>query len=247
MINIEENFNELINLTKAENDSGKLCEFLKSTIEIKFKKYFNYVRLFYEKALEVNPDDDNIWTQYVECTKLLNKNSQLTLNILSRATKCCYFNVVLWVLMLREMESVGTPLEEIQSRINQAYTSAEDEKFLSEIWKYCLEFHCRNFYQSEEQLINLRSLFENAISDIETKGEKDYVIKILSIWAEFEVYKVRDYYNMYEIMNRIVKTDSSAENWKTFINYEKYFGNPETIRKIYKRAVEYSKEDKVFL
>jgi len=51
---------------------------------------------------------------------------------------------------------------------------------------------------------------------------------------------------VHEIMNKIVKSQSNTENWKSFINYEKYFGKVEFIRKTFKRAVEYCKEDKEY-
>ena len=46
------------------------------------------------------------------------------------------------------------------------------------------------------------------------------------------------------MINRIVKLNPSADNWKTFIFYEKYFGDVESIRKAYKRSLEYCKEEK---
>jgi hypothetical protein len=45
-------------------------------------------------------------------------------------------------------------------------------------------------------------------------------------------------------MNRVVKLNPSSNNWKTYINYEKYFGNVDSLRKVYKRALEYCKDDK---
>lgn len=244
MINIEETFNELINKAKLEDNSDDLCEFLKKDILKISLKHFNYLRLYFEKALELNPDDENIWEIYIDFAKRLNKNKELTINILSRACKCCYFNVVFWINLLREMEKFQKTSEEIQNKIQEAYLSAEDADFKSEIWKYNLEFSCRNFDSTVEQLEQIRILFNSALAEIEANGNKDYIEKIYSIWIEFEVYKVKDHAMFTQLVNKLVKLNSSPDNWRKFINYEKYFGDVVAIRKAFKRAVEYSREDK---
>jgi hypothetical protein len=193
MINIEEAFNDLLNKAKLEDNSDDLCLFLKTEIPKISLKHFNYLRLYFERALELNPDDENIWEIYIDFAKRMNKNKELTLNILTRACKCCYFNVVFWINLLREMEKSLKAPEEIQNKIQEAYMSAEDGNFKSEIWKYNIEFSCRNFDSTIEQLEQIRTLFNSAIVDIEANGNKEYLEKIYSIWIEFEVYKVKDH------------------------------------------------------
>jgi len=244
MINIEETFNDLLNKAKEEDNSDQLCEFLKTEIPKISLKHFNYLRLYFEKALELNPDDENIWQLYIDFVKKMNKNKELTLKILTRSCKCCYFNILFWILLFREMEISQRPFEEIQTKIQEAYASAEDTNFKSEIWKYNIELSCRNFDSTVEQLEQIRTLFNSALIEIEANGNKEYLQKIYSIWLEFEVYKVKDYTMFTQLINKVVKINSSSENWRMFINYEKYFGDINSIRKAYKRAVEYSKEDK---
>ena len=48
-------------------------------------------------------------------------------------------------------------------------------------------------------------------------------------------------------MNELVKLDSSLENWLNYISYEKNFGEKNSIRKIFKRSIEYCKTDKKIL
>jgi hypothetical protein len=72
---------------------------------------------------------------------------------------------------------------------------------------------------------------------------KQYVIKLYLIWAEFEVYKSRDKEKMIEIMNKVLSLECSANNFYTFISYEKIFGDIGSIRKTFKRAVEYASEE----
>ena len=168
MINFEEKINELLDKTNSENNSTALCEFLKSELPNRFKKQINYIRLFFEKALLLNPDDDDLWKAYLEVIKNQNSNSKLNYSLLQRACKCCYFSVVFWVLLLREMEKLQLPYEEIQIKTQEAFTSSgDDENFISEIWKYSLEYMCRNF--SKENLQNIREMFTSAINDIQSK------------------------------------------------------------------------------
>lgn len=245
MINLEEKFIDLLDSTKSDDNSAQLCEFLKSEISESFKKTFNYIRLYFERSLEINPDDEKIWILYIEVSKTIHKNPSFNLSLLLRASKCCYFNIVIWVMLFREMERLQMPFEEIQAKIRVAYASApDDENFLSEIWKYSLEYECRIYDGSQEQLLHLRNLFSNAISDIQTKGNKDYIVKILGIWAEFEVFKVMEESKINDIMNRVVKLSPTADNWKIYVNYQKVLDDREGIRKTYKRALEFCKEEK---
>jgi hypothetical protein len=246
MINIEEKFNDLLDVTKSQDNSAQLCEFLKSEISVLFKKTFNYIRLYFERSLEINPDDENIWILYIEISKTIHKNSSFNLSLLLRASKCCYFNIVIWVMLLREMERLQMPFEEIKTKIRVAYASASDENFISEIWKYSLEYECRIYDGSKEQLTQIRNMFSNAISDIQEKGNKDYIVKILGIWAEFEVYKVMEECQINDIMNRLVKLNPTADNWKIYVNYQKVLDDKEGIRKTYKRALEFCKMEKEY-
>jgi tetratricopeptide (TPR) repeat protein len=202
------------------------------------------VRLFFERALEINPDDDDIWLVYLDFHREKIKDKNMILLFLKRATKCCYFNYVFWVLLIRQMESLGSPYEEIQTVISRAYNSAEERNFISEIWKATLEYSLRNFDYTVEQLQSIRQTFSAAINDIQNKGNSLYIIKILNIWADFEVYKAKDEIQMNELMNRVVKLEPSAESWKAFLNYTKVFGNVESIRKVYKRALSFCKDEK---
>jgi hypothetical protein len=49
---------------------------------------------------------------------------------------------------------------------------------------------------------------------------------------------------MRDIMEILVRKVKTPEVWEKYIYYEKYFGDISAIRKIYKRAIEYSKEHK---
>ena len=247
MINIEERFTELLDKTKTDDDSAALCNFLENEITKTFKNYNNYIKLFFERALEINPDDENLWQIYLDFHREKIKDKEYTLTLLKRATKFCFFNYVFWVLLIRQMEFTSMPFEKIQEVIGKAYASAEDENFLSEIWKATLEYSVRNFDFTIEQLTSIRQTFSSAISDIQAKGNNDYILRILLILAEFEVYKAKDENQMNDLMNRIVKISPTAENWRIYISYSKYFGNVENIRKIYKRALGFCKEDKNLL
>ena len=234
LINFEENFTNLIDQTRAEDNSSHLCEFLKTELPKLAKKYFNYFRLYFEKALEVNCDDDEIWQLYIETVSTYNKNRAGKLELLERACKCCYNNILFWIYLLREMEISNKTNEEINQKIKEAFNSnSGDPEFYSEILKYNLEYNCRIFNSSQEHLEYIRSLFEEAIPSIKSSGNPEYLPKIYHIWAEFEVYKIKDKSKMNEIMDRVVKSDSSLSNWRAYIYYEKVFGDAISIRKIY--------------
>ena len=72
-------------------------------------------------------------------------------------------------------------------------------------------------------------------------------MQLYRFWAEFETYKVQDKKQLEEIMNELVRLDPSPDNWVNYISYEKYFGDPTSIRKVFKRSIEYCKTDKKML
>lgn len=78
---------------------------------------------------------------------------------------------------------------------------------------------------------------------------KDYeiLLQIYKFWAEFETYKTQEKKQMEQIMNELVRIDSSPEMWLTYITYQKYFGDPTSIRKLFKRSIEYCKTEKKML
>lgn len=118
-INFEEKLIDLLNSTLKENNSDQLRLFLtKELPNISLKKNFNYIRLYYEKALQYNPDDEDIWNDFIQQAQIKDfKVSHKTyLNILVRSCKCCYFKVNFWIILLREMEKQGCDQSEIESK-----------------------------------------------------------------------------------------------------------------------------------
>lgn len=66
------------------------------------------------------------------------------------------------------------------------------------------------------------------------------------IWAEFETYKVKDNEKMKEVMEKTVRVcEGDQIYWNLYVQYSKYFGIVKDIRSIYKKAIEYVKEDKL--
>ena len=107
----------MLSHTLKENNSIQLREFLNKELPILANKNFNYIRLFYERTLQMNPDDEDIWDNFMAYAH--NKDFKIPhtvyLKILQRACKCCYFKVTFWIVLLREMEKQGSDKEEIES------------------------------------------------------------------------------------------------------------------------------------
>jgi hypothetical protein len=64
--------------------------------------------------------------------------------------------------------------------------------------------------------------------------------RIYLIWAEFETFRnpIKDKTQMNTIMNICVEKYNSIDAWERYINYEKYFGDINSVRNIFKRAIE---------
>jgi len=48
-------------------------------------------------------------------------------------------------------------------------------------------------------------------------------------------------------MNDLIRIESTPDNWLVYISYVKYFGDQTSIRKIFKRSIEYCKTEKRML
>jgi hypothetical protein len=123
-LNFEEKFDELIELSAKEDDTKKLNLFLKIEIPKISIKYFNYARLYFEKALEYNCDSEEIWKMYINYTKDFgfstkdnnNIDKFVLLSLIFRACKCCYFSLDIWKILIFEMENNFYEKVEIQSK-----------------------------------------------------------------------------------------------------------------------------------
>lgn len=117
-INFEEKLSDVLSETMKENNSIKLRELLNKELQKLANKNFNYIRLYYEKVLQMNPDDEDIWGNLINLaqSKDFKLSNKAILSILVRACKCCYFKIDFWILLLREMEKQGADKNEIESK-----------------------------------------------------------------------------------------------------------------------------------
>ena len=130
-------------------------------------------------------------------------------------------------------------------KISEAYISAgTNERFKFEIWKYSLEYYCRSHNNTEESLVFIRTQFENCFTEINNfTNNEELLLKIHLMKAEFESYRIGDKTKMIEAMEAAVRLGRGSHlYWILYINYEKFFGDVLGVRKIYKRAVEYTKD-----
>jgi hypothetical protein len=237
-----------------ENNSTNLRELLNTELPKLANKNFNYIRLYYERVLQMNPDDEDIWSDLINLSQLkeYKLSFKTTLSILIRACKCCYFKVDFWILLLREMEKQGTDKADIESKkdlilekISEAYLSAENDRAKYEIWKYSLEYGCRQYNGVEESLATLRADFDKCIGQVSCFENNEYQLKIYLIWAEFETYKAQNNEKMKEIMEKVIRICGDNTYWGIYLQYLKHFGVLKDIRSIYKRACQFAKEEKL--
>jgi hypothetical protein len=113
-LTLEENFDAHVNDARTNDNISKLVLFLKKELPRISKKHFNYTVLYMEKALEVLCDYHELWELYIEFINANNKD-KMKLAVLKRATRCSYSVITFWIMLFKEMERQGTPLNEIES------------------------------------------------------------------------------------------------------------------------------------
>jgi len=97
----------------------------------------------------------------------------------------------------------------------------------------------------EESLVTLRADFDKCISQVSSFENNEYLLKIYLIRAEFETYKTQDNEKMKDIMEKVIRISGENTYWGIYLQYLKHFGVLKDIRSIYKRACQYSKEEKL--
>jgi hypothetical protein len=247
LINFEEQFFDLLTLTLKDNDSLHLRTFLKQYLPSIAGNNVNYIRLYYEKSLQSNPDDEDLWEDFILYLKdkKYKVSKKLLLSTLTKSCKCCYFKITFWIQLFREKERQAESKESILKKVSEAYISCEDERSKYEIWKYSIEYYCRTTdICIEESVKQLRQEFEKFTSYLESSPNKDYLLKIYMIWAEYETYKLKDKSKMKDIMEKVVRMCQGEEfYWNSYIQFCKFFDDTKLIRAIYKRACQYSNDE----
>jgi hypothetical protein len=148
-------------------------------------------------------------------------------------------------MLFKEIEKQGVNHDEIREKIKYAYLCSVEENFKYEIIKFSFEFNIRHYDGNTNSLNQLRVFFDTSIREIQNFAEgASMVTRLNFIWSEFETYVSKDKAKMEEIMERVVRKNSDTSTWILYLTYEKYFGDKNSIRKIYKRAIEYSPNDK---
>ena len=141
------------------------------------------------------------------------------------------------ILKLRKIESENKSKEEeiINIKLNL------DDKNLSEehkceVWKYYLEYKCRNYNGNKEAIKEIRQLFKKSIEYVEHINKKMYLDSFYFIWTEFETYKLKNISMLNEIMSNFCKINNDINSFRAYLYYIKSIGEPKDIRKVYKLA-----------
>ena len=146
-------------------------------------------------------------------------------------------NTIDLILKLRKMESENKSEDEIIKiiKLNLDDTKLNDEH-KCEVWKYYLEFKCRNYIENNEKLKEIRQLFKQSIEYVEHINKKTYLDAFYFIWTEFETYKIKSVSMLNEIMSNFCQINNNIHSYRAYLYYIKTIGKPIDIRNVYKNA-----------
>jgi hypothetical protein len=123
------------------------------------------------------------------------------------------------------------------------------------MWKSGIQLFLRRFDNTLEQLDYIRKFFEQAVTEISSiyiyyklgyKKTDNLLKQICFKWVDFEIYKspIKDKTFINKIMDMCVDKFNDIEVWERYINIEKHFGDYNSIRNIFQRAIECACQNK---
>ena len=235
-------FNEQFDLIFNESleNSKIIIDRFEENFDLIYKINKKYLLYYYDKILSKYINNSNIWKNYLSLLDNFPALSKNKISLLKLAYKCCKQESVFIIDYLFQLEKNND--EKIEEIIIDLINNPINKKNIEDLYTFYLQYKIRNFKNSEEEIKNIRSLFQKCLSSVENIDINLFTSKILHMWAEFEVYKTKNKEMFFSIMKKIcLNLDKSFNSFRAFIYFAKSFPENEIqIREIYKLAYENS-------
>ena len=233
-------FNNQFDLIFNESleNSKIIINCLEENFNLIYKINKKYLLYYYNKTISKYINNSNLWKSYLSLLDNIQFIYINKTNILKLAYKCCKQESIFIIDYLYELEKNND--KNIEIEIINLINNPLNNKIIEDLYKFYLQFKIRNFKNSEEEIKNIRKLFQKCLSSIENIDINIFTSKILHMWAEFEVYKTKNKEMFFNLMKKIcLNLDKSFNSFRAFIYFAKSFPENEIqIREIYKLAYE---------
>ena len=236
IIDFNNQFNLLFN--ESLENSKLLINYLEENFDLIYKINKKYLIYYYDKILSKYIDNSYLWKNYLSLLDNITDININKLNILKTACTCCKKEGIFIVDYLYELEKSN--FYDIEKTILEYINNPIYITKIEDIYIFYLQYKIRHFNGAEEEIKNIRNIFQKCLSNIENYDINVFTAKILHMWTEFEVYKTKDKEMFFNLMKKICLTlDKSINSFRAFIYFAKSFQNNEIqIREVYKLAYE---------
>ena len=233
-------FNDQFNLLYNESleNSKLIINHFDENFSLIYKVNQKYLIYYYDKLLSKYVDNTYLWKNYISLLDNITDIKIDKLNRLKMACKCCKKDNIFLVDYLQELEKNNC--NDLEDIILGFINDPMNVKKIEDIYVYYLQYKIRYFKNKENEIKNIRNIFQKCLSSIENYDINEFTAKILHMWTEFEVYKTKDKEMFFNLMKKICLTlDKSINSFRAFIYFAKSFPDNEVqIREVYKLAYE---------
>jgi len=233
-------FNDQFNLLYNESleNSKLIINHFDENFSLIYKVNQKYLIYYYDKLLSKYVDNTYLWKNYISLLDNITDIKIDKLNRLKMACKCCKKDNIFIVDYLQELEKNNS--DDLEDTILGFIKDPMNAKKIEDIYVYYLQYKIRYFKNKENEIKNIRNIFQKCLSSIENYDINEFTAKILHMWTEFEVYKTKDKEMFFNLMKKICLTlDKSINSFRAFIYFAKSFPDNEVqIREVYKLAYE---------
>eukprot|EP00466_Bigelowiella_natans_P010685 jgi/Bigna1/134521/aug1.25_g9229 len=213
-------------------------------------KYSDRTKTLYERALSHGFLHHDLWRRYLQYVKNVFKNDDWLEDTYHRAIRNCKQDADLWIGLFRLFEK----RQDEQSAKNLMAKLDSDGTLQPEIKaKAFLEFCDRmrrrcgvggtNSEPPDAKSMVLRAVFDaysQVLKDIETEVAKSHDLhyNLYSYWADVEMRWYGDIEQSRIHWETLIRWNSQDERvWRSYIYQERIYGDLQTVRDLYKRAV----------
>ncbi|XP_055328000.1 squamous cell carcinoma antigen recognized by T-cells 3-like isoform X2 [Paramacrobiotus metropolitanus] len=192
----------------------------------------------YERALTVYCLSADLWIRYLEFLDKQLKQEILSISAHERSIRNLPWVFELWPSYMRALELYGHDQQDIGALFSRAISTACSlPTHFVELWMSFLCFLKRRLSIKTSDPALLQAKLAEAAADVKTK-EVDVEDRILRFWAWIEAETFCDVNKGREIWDRLMKNHQRESSyWLEYFHFERKFGNPESCRKLLKKAL----------
>ena len=200
------------------------------------------IRCIFERAIQHNALESELWSKYIEFTSMKIKDYQLAEKICKRAVRNVLWVPIIWQHYVNVCEHLNKSEAEVDKIVSEAkvslYGQDSSQFFLAYLAYLRRSFSkCQTGYE-KEHLKKFRDAYHKALDNLSNLPEAVYQVKRFAANVEAKYFTNLDVFR--KIFDKILVEDSlNSTKWIEYLSLEEKLGTVFHLQKLYHRAFMY--------